>query len=447
MKNMKLMMTFLMIFSMMTISTFAEIKGEAVIITLLNQEPDPANGGDLLELRFGIENLGDEHAENYILEISPTYPFEKVSGEELIVDLGTLSTNVAGDNMKIVKVTVKVNKDVTAGSYNLPVYAYKEGRKDSTAKRLFNIDIESSESAEIIYIDQVELIPGKITPLTFTINNVGSNPLRDLTFQWENEDDIILPVGSDNTKYIKYIDVGSSAELKFDVIASASADPDLYKLDLTLYYEDASGEETEVNTKAGIYVGGATDFDVAYSESSNGEYTFSISNIGIVAASSVTIRIPDQQEWNVVGTNSVIIGNLNEGDYTIASFTLQQSSRNIKEQGEAKKPAETSSTVDIDIVYTDSRGNRNTITKNVDVASTMTAENRETMNSNFNGMKRSQQQSLTQKLWNSFKRIILGVFVLFLFLKINKQYKKGRIKDSKYSRTKAIKDIIRKIRK
>jgi len=98
-------------------------------------------------------------------------------------------------------------------------------------------------------------------------------------------------------------------------------------------------------------------------------------------------------------------------------------------------------------VYTDSRGNRNTITKNVDVASTMTAENRETMNSNFNGMKRSQQQSLTQKLWNSFKWIILGVFVLFLFLKINKQYKKGRIKDSKYSRTKAIKDIIRKIRK
>ena len=284
-------------------------------------------------------------------------------------------------NAKIVKFKVRIDKEATAGSYNVPVLLYKEGKRDISEKRLFSIDIESKESAEIIYIDQVELIPGQITPMKFTINNVGSTPLRDLTFQWENEDDIILPVGSDNTKYVKYIDVGESAELNFNVIASANADPDLYKLDLTLIYDDPlTGEANEINTKAGVYVGGSTDFDVAFSDSADGEYTFTISNIGSVSATSVTVKIPEQQGWKVSGSNSVIIGNLNEGDYTIASFTLQSSFQRTFSQDDNQRTAQNftqrasdESTVNIDIVYTDSRGNRNTITKEVAVESTTTS--------------------------------------------------------------------------
>ena len=147
-----------------------------------------------------------------------------------------------------------MDREATAGSYEFKVKYYEEGSSSSITKSL-SLDVESKESAEIIYIDQVELIPGKITPLTFTIHNVGSAPLRELTFHWENEDDIILPVGTDNTKYVKYIDIGESVELKFDVIASASADPDLYKLDLTLTYDNtATGSKTDIHTKSGIYV-------------------------------------------------------------------------------------------------------------------------------------------------------------------------------------------------
>ena len=60
----------------------------------------------------------------------------------------------------------------------------------------------------MIHIDKTTIVPGKQSSLKFTVNNVGSAPLRDLTFNWINDDDIILPVGSDNTKYIKYVDIG-----------------------------------------------------------------------------------------------------------------------------------------------------------------------------------------------------------------------------------------------
>ena len=75
-----------------------------------------------------------------------------------------------------------------------------------------------------------------------------------------------------------------------------------------LFWDATTGEPKEIATKAGVYVGGATDFDAAFSGSSNGESTFSISNIGSVSASSVTVRIPDQEGWKVMGSNSVIIG-------------------------------------------------------------------------------------------------------------------------------------------
>ncbi|MFH2020711.1 MAG: COG1361 S-layer family protein [archaeon] len=449
------------IFCLIISSAFA-VTGKAVIINMLNQDPDPAISGDIVEIRISVENMGDKSTDDYFLEFVPEYPFEGVPGENYIAEIGTLSSNLVGANMKIVKFKVRVNKDVRAGTYNFPLMDYEQGKRDASAKRYFSVDVESTESAEIIYIDQVELIPGQITPLTFTINNVGSTPLRDLTFQWENEDDIVLPVGSDNTKYVKYIDVGESADLKFDVIASTIADPNLYKLDLTLSYTDsATNTVNEINTKAGVYVGGSTDFDVAYSGSASGEYSFSISNIGSVAATSVTVKVPEQQGWRVTGSNSVIIGNLNEGDYTIASFTMQQTTQmpsgtipvnNTRFNQSQRVRSSGNQNMNIDIIYTDSRGNRKTVTKEVSIASSADPAATDATGTtaagtaNFNGAARFRQTrpSTLQVLLGYAPWMVLVIVVVGVGVLVRKKYKKGLLKDPDYTYKKAVKDIFRK---
>ena len=65
----------------------------------------------------------------------------------------------------------------------------------------------------------------------------------------------------------------------------------------------------EIKSKAGIYIGGTTDFDIAFMEKSpTGAYTFSISNIGNNGANSVKISVPLQENWTVTdGSNSVIL--------------------------------------------------------------------------------------------------------------------------------------------
>lgn len=426
----------LTILSLMVLLSFSMVSAlfedvTLISVGLVNQDPDPAIAGNVVEIRFSVENLGGNDINNLMFELTSEYPFELVSGEDAVKEVGIIKGFQTGEDMKIMKYTLMVNRDAIAGNYELKIKYYEEGSTIKTA-RTFSIELDNKESAEVIYINQVELIPGKIIPLKFTINNVGSAPLRELTFQWENEDDIILPVGSDNTKYIKYIDVGESKELEFDVIASTNADPDLYKLDLFLTYSDpVTGEDKEINTKAGVYVGGATDFDVSLSDTSNGELTFSIANIGSVAASSVTVKIPNQQGWKIMGSNSVIIGNLNEGDYTIASFTMIPTTIRTPDTS-TQKGGQDMSTVKVDVVYTDSRGNRNTIKKEVSVDSSMfqTIEGEEKIISGgMQGRMGVQQESF----WQKYDLMIIGAVVLTLLICARNKYKKEKIEDSNYT--------------
>lgn len=351
---------------------------KAITISLVNQDPDPAIAGDIVEVRLGVENRGGKVAENLIIKLEPEYPFEMVPGESNIKNVGTIKAYQTGTDIKIVKFKLRVDRDANAGEYELKMREYEEGKESVSGQKSINIDVKSKESAEIIYIDKTLLVPGKQESLKFTINNVGSAPLRDLTFSWINEDKIILPVGSDNTKYVRYIDIGDSAELGYQVIADTNAEAGLYELDLQLTYDDPlSGGEKQINTIAGVYVGGGTDFDIAFSESSAGQTSFTIANVGSNPAFSVSVIVPQQEGWRVSGSNSMIIGNLNTGDYTVASFGLQSMQTrqtSIEQQKEmsqqellAQKGNMQQNILKIQIAYTDTMGKRELVEKEVSV--------------------------------------------------------------------------------
>ena len=378
MKIIKLNVLVLLIVSLFSGLVFAETDSKAITVSLVNQDPDPAIAGDIVETRLGIENRGGEAAENLILEIIPEYPFTMIPGESNIKKIGTIRAYQSGADMKIVKFKLRVDRDVTAGEYALKIKEYEEGKESVSGIKSLSIDIKSKESAEVIYIDKTILIPGKEDTLKFTINNVGSAPLRDLTFSWVNEDKIILPVGSDNTKYIKYIDIDDSADLQYRVIADSNAEAGLYELDLLLTYDDPlNSEPKEINTIAGLYVGGGTNFDIAFSESSAGQTSFTIANVGSNPAFSVSVIVPQQQGWRVSGSNSMIIGNLNTGDYTVASFGLQsmqmrqtsteQQKNTSQQELFAQRGDMQQNILKIQIAYTDTMGKRESVEKEVSI--------------------------------------------------------------------------------
>ena len=445
---------YLIFLLIMAVSLFssAVFAADVLTVSLVNQDPDPAIAGSIVEVRIGVENTEGIISENAVLELDDQYPFSMVPGESAVKKIGTLGSYQTGDNYKIIKFRIQVDKNAPAGTYDLVFWQYQEGEKEAGGiKKTVSIDVKSKEGAEVIYIDKTDLVPGKQTDLKFVINNVGSAPLRDLVFSWENADGIILPVGSDNTKYIKYIDVGESAELDYKVIADSNADPGLYKLDLSLKYTDPlAGTDKEINTLAGVYVGGITDFDVAFSESSAGETSFSIANIGSNPAFSVSVIIPQQEGWRVSGSNSVIIGHLNKGDYTVASFALQSGggsagmmppaldfSKMTEEERQALREQRTSQAkqaVLVQIAYTDTMGNRNTVEKEVPLnPSAMTSSVTSadgTTTSMANGFRGRMVQQ--QSFWSKYKWYILGIAAAVVLLVIYQKYKRKKLENPKF---------------
>ena len=419
----------------------AGLAGSTVLsVSLANYDPNPAIAGNTVDVRIGIQNIGGTTTNDLMMEVVPQYPFELVPGENAAQDVGIVQAYQADDpaaNIKIVTYHMQINKDAPAGSYQLKIKYYEAGSTDVTQQSL-SLDVKSKENAEVIHIGQTMLVPGKQSSLIFTINNVGNAPLRDLTFSWSNDDKIILPVGSDNTKYIRYIDIGNGTDLDYQVMADTNAVPGLYKLNLHLTYEDSMSNQTKtINTFAGVYVGGGTDFDVAFSDNANSQMYFSVANIGSNPANSVSVVIPDQPGWSVSGPNSVIIGNLNKGDYTVASFKLQSPLSNMNSQNGTGRSNTSfqgrsmqrsmngsSDTVHVQIAYTDTMGERNVVDKYVKIGlqNIASADGQ----AGFQGRRGAAQQA---SVLSDNMLYFFGIIVLVGAVVVHRKYKSRKLLD------------------
>jgi len=413
-----------------------------VDIFLFNQNPDPARAGDILNVRVKVQNNGGGDATPVWIEFVPEYPFLPLSNSELSEDtrqiIEVLPCCPEKANYKILDFKLKVDKDVLEGKYKAKFRASSNTGYSWTVED-FDIGVTTYSEMKEIHIDTTKLLPGKETELTFTINNIGNAHMQNLIFSWDESTGVILPVGSDNTRYINFVDPGESIPLKYTVIASINANPDLYALNLNLEFDKTSADgvtRESVTTKSGIFVGGETDFDVTFSESSAGQTSLSIANVGSTPALSVTVKIPEQENFRIQGSNNAIVGNLDKGDYTIVSFQLMQSNgfggmqrgqydqtsseeerAQLRQQSIQQGSANNNLNVLID--YTDTTGKRQRVEKTVSIQFRATTTMQDGMTSSTGTMPafsnnrfRSGRQQTTNGL--NWTLIISALFVLLI---------------------------------
>jgi len=118
-KKMVISLCILILFSISvnaaTQSTQRPARTEFIIITLINQEPDPVGPGKNVDVRFKFDNNGTDEARNIEVEILPEYPFSLNPGRGAVRNIGTMQSRQAGDVGVIVKYKLRVDKNAVEG--------------------------------------------------------------------------------------------------------------------------------------------------------------------------------------------------------------------------------------------------------------------------------------------------------------------------------------------
>ncbi len=356
-----------------------------VNVDLMSQSPYPARPGETVELTVSLQNEGSNDLSDVTVTVDAEYPFTQVSGESLTKTISFLEARQDEEDATIVKFKLKVDSDVSDGTYDVDIIV-KDSDSDSSSVTTLEVEVQGKEYAQIVTISESSIDVATVEPLEFVITNTGSSALKNMEISWDEATGVILPVYSSNTKYITYLDVGESATVVYSVMADVNADPGLYQLDITLEFEDYNSNTTYISTKAGLFVGGTTDFDLSYSESDEGEVSLSLANVGNNEAYSVKVSIPEQDNFQATGSTSTIVGNLEKGDYTITSFSITQTSSmpSMGDDSDSTAQAQPSEMTEEDmeamqeemeaktellvtIEYTDSAGQRQTVEKAVQI--------------------------------------------------------------------------------
>jgi hypothetical protein len=358
------------------------------------------------------------------------------------VDVGSLDS---GESYSVIY-EFKIPSTAAPGLYQVLFEIHGAGSIRQTAI----IQVQDATVVDITSVDPTEISIGQATTILFNITNNGGVSLQNLLFTWEDPNSLILPVGADNRITIPLIGVKNYTEVPVVVIASSGISPGVYPLTILIQYYDQTGEKQTVNSTVGLQISGKTTFDIVLQTSTSSTTTFAVVNTGANTASSVVVSIPQQPSYSTSGTSSTSVGNLDAGDYTLASFSLSSTTSNTTQNGTMQFPSfnrtgmngpssggnftdgrnmfmnqsffgRGSNALVVQIAYTDMFGIRQTVQKQVNLSSGSMSgfSSRSTTqgtSGTFPGGSFSQSQS--SDLSNSLVYIVIGVVGIIVIVAV-----------------------------
>ncbi len=194
------------------------------------------------------------------------------------------------------------------------------------------VQVEDAAILDVASVSPISINIGEVTTLVFNITNNCGTSIENILFSWEDANDLILPIGGDNKIMLPSIGAENHTDVSVTLIASSGISPGVYPLTITMEYYDQTGTKQTVTSTVGLEVSGTTTFDLVPQSSTSGSTTFSVVNTGANVASAVVVSIPQQPTYTVSGSSSSSLGNLDAGDYTLATFQISSTTQNTSSQ-------------------------------------------------------------------------------------------------------------------
>ena len=363
--------------------------GSNVDITLINQDPATAQPGEYVDMKFKISNQGIESAEDTSVELVESFPFSLDPDVSANRELGDMRGAAIGDDSYIVEYRVRVDENAVESENEISL-KYTTGDDDFSVTRDFDISVDDVGT-------DFELSAGKVSASSIPVNldNIGDKSAESVH--------VILPDQSGinkeglETQVVGSMDSGENKEVDFAVsnISVGSS----YRFEI--HYTDGNGVRRELVRNIDIGTIPVNPVQVTVQSANPSETTFAVSNTGGEQISSVITQLQDENV-NVSGSRTQVLGNLNSGDYTLATFDLESSEI---------------STVDMEVSYTDSSDIRRNSVESITLPDSTSGGTTSTVSSD----EEDGNSSMTYILIGLGGLVLVGVYALYRRRKGKKQ--------------------------
>ena len=323
---------------------FAGIANSAKIsVNLINQNPDPVEPGQLLELRWKVDNDGGSIAQNVRVRIIPEYPFTLLPGEAEIKEIGTLQGLQNNEEGVIIKYKLQVAQQAIQGDMPLSI-EYSIDDKEWQKTGDYYITIQTVDA--VILVENYEVpervAPGKVATVSIDLKNHADSYMKDVSVKLELAsynagviDLDFLPfstIGSSTEKRINSFAPKETKTITYELISYATAEPKVYKIPVTLTYYDELDNEQTTNELITLVVGSEPDLELVVdnvvTSGENYEVTLKFVNKGIADLKFLNINFAEDDSFELVSSRSEYVGNIDSDDYETASFKITDLSEN-----------------------------------------------------------------------------------------------------------------------
>ena len=313
-----------------TQSTQRPARTSQIEVTLINQEPDPAEPGKYVDIRFKLDNNGSDEARNVEIEILPQYPFSLDPGKEALRSAGTLQSMQRGDVGVIAKYRLRVDKNAVEGENEIKV-RYRIDKGIWIEPEEFFIDVQTNDAIlaiNSVSVDKEFFEPGSSGILKIRIVNEADSLIKDVNARLDLGGIPFVPLGSTNEKSAYQIDAKKTHEFSFELLAKPEAESGVYQVPLRISYSDELNKGYIKNGTIGIVIGAKPDLSVTLEESKiyesgkAGEVIVKVVNKGLIDIKFANVKLAGSDSYRIISNEEVYLGNIDSDDFETADFDI-----------------------------------------------------------------------------------------------------------------------------
>ncbi|MFT4868270.1 MAG: hypothetical protein ACI9LV_000897 [Candidatus Nanohaloarchaea archaeon] len=315
----------LVLFSILVVlSSMAAAQGASTNLELnvTKTEPVPLQAGEYADIWFKVTNTGTAEASDAEIEIVEEFPFH-TDDRKKRWDFGSLSPS----EERHFRAKLRVDENAVFGENELKLRTTADGG-ETTVTRSVPLEVRTDDRSLVISnLDFPERVqPGSSSKMNITLENLANSQFRNIDVSLDVSKIPVAPRET-NRKRITSIGEKGREDISFTLDVDGDAENQLYKMPITIKYQNQAGQEFTVTETTGVNVGGYPNIEVDIDSSDirsagRGTVTFRIINKGEGEARFAEISLEETSQYEILSEDSIYLGSMIADDYQTAEFEL-----------------------------------------------------------------------------------------------------------------------------